>query len=1116
MEHTPTDFYINGYPVSGLIFERSLRIEAKDLKDEVVDINQKAKLTIELIEGEEGTLSCDDKNICNKEGESVTVSLLNGIFTLEQVGIQGKVGKTYTLKFTSQDLISTTLTVTIKEAGEPAKLSIKQQPSDTAENGVALQVKPIITTNGEPIKESIKIQLTDISGNFVKKQDVEITAVTCLPDVSCDSFFEGGDKIKTNESGEAKFENFIISGKKGHHSLFFISDEYDFINHRYLPININKEGKPDKFTFSENPKDDFTSESNLGNIGHIVIKDSGGNVADLNNQTGRLSISLSSDTNAELDCKNPEESGISSVSCSKQNTKKVTLSFNEAHVPLSSVTLAGKIGNHTLELLMNGFKQEFTVHIKNGGIATKITILNLDHCLVNPSSGNPSSDQYCYLGEFKQDEDKKELRLQVLDKNDNPSADQTVKFEDKARPSATNVKAISDKDGIVNVEIRTTEEDVYETYKYMWGLQPHGSSWVVNPKLSASINNQKANKHSRVTLEITTPLIIKLEWPYENSIAVEGLNHLKDGLTFHKLPENGNVTFDEDQKSFYSLLESKIDQAIYHINNNGENEVFDKFIYKYNVPDEFKDQLGDKLYPTVYIHLKNDPEYQKQWYLHSSKNGGINLNSAILLGHQRESNENGYTGDGIKIGIIGDEIYSDHDDIDEIQNFGEQAKSISRESTNVAGLIVASGWNSRGIRGVAPNSLLKSFSILDNLNYAPDNKDYNGLMEEYNFENLLFQSVDIYHLTAPWATHFNSETSIPPDSKTWEKIWEKIWEKTWFNQPIIRGSGNSFKKLENSNPSCKAKNKSCQMPINDSNLYHPAIINVAALDKERKRASYSIYNSSNWISAPGGEAGVNTEIITTCHAQSEGCQSGYTDFASTSASAALVTGVLALMLEANPKLDWRDIKYILAKTAVQIDKNDNGWITNKAGYKFHNAYGFGAIDAKAAVQMAINFTKGLSVLEKINPESKQAKAIVFCTVKNEQETEITITQDIYLEYVLLKLEHEPSGCLGETNLDQSGFISTITEAFTGKKYIEVTLKSPSNKTVFSQTLDSNSLSYIDEDSQPIIMMPSQFFGENTAGNWTLTIKDHTSQARYGVKVSLSIYGTKTDIRKTTE
>ena len=60
------------------------------------------------------------------------------------------------------------------------------------------------------------------------------------------------------------------------------------------------------------------------------------------------------------------------------------------------------------------------------------------------------------------------------------------------------------------------------------------------------------------------------------------------------------------------------------------------------------------------------------------------------------------------------------------------------------------------------------------------------------------------------------------------------------------------------------------------------------------------------------------------------------------------------MLEANPNLTWRDVKHILASSADKIDVNRttsyNGitqydWVTNAAGYNFHNWYGFGKIDA---------------------------------------------------------------------------------------------------------------------------------------------------------------------------
>ncbi|RLA06768.1 MAG: hypothetical protein DRQ51_08295 [Gammaproteobacteria bacterium] len=90
----------------------------------------------------------------------------------------------------------------------------------------------------------------------------------------------------------------------------------------------------------------------------------------------------------------------------------------------------------------------------------------------------------------------------------------------------------------------------------------------------------------------------------------------------------------------------------------------------------------------------------------------------------------------------------------------------------------------------------------------------------------------------------------------------------------------------------------------------------------------------------------------------------------TSSAAPSTTGVIALMLQANPNLTWRDIKHILATTSDNsptltdkvLDVNstnltiDDGWVTNNAGYKFSNAYGFGIINANSATTIANTYT----------------------------------------------------------------------------------------------------------------------------------------------------------------
>ena len=69
-------------------------------------------------------------------------------------------------------------------------------------------------------------------------------------------------------------------------------------------------------------------------------------------------------------------------------------------------------------------------------------------------------------------------------------------------------------------------------------------------------------------------------------------------------------------------------------------------------------------------------------------------------------------------------------------------------------------------------------------------------------------------------------------------------------------------------------------------------------------------------------------------------------------------------MSANSELDYRGVKHILAGTSKIIDSDRrvtlggidlHSWITNAAGYTFHNWYGFGKADADAAVAAAASF-----------------------------------------------------------------------------------------------------------------------------------------------------------------
>ena len=195
----------------------------------------------------------------------------------------------------------------------------------------------------------------------------------------------------------------------------------------------------------------------------------------------------------------------------------------------------------------------------------------------------------------------------------------------------------------------------------------------------------------------------------------------------------------------------------------------------------------------------------------------------------------------------------------------------------------------------------------------------------------------------------------------------------------------------------------------------PYFMKVAAIASNGKASSYSSGGASNWITGFGGEYGIEKPAIVStddsgCHlgANSKANQSdlkraygslveqfhkllanlfgrsdldpncNYTGTMNgTSAATPSLAGITALVLEANRALTWLDVKYILAKTARKVDAGvatdaqavtytpkgathalilSDPWVNNKGGFHFQSRYGFGLVDAGAAVAMAKTYT----------------------------------------------------------------------------------------------------------------------------------------------------------------
>ena len=130
---------------------------------------------------------------------------------------------------------------------------------------------------------------------------------------------------------------------------------------------------------------------------------------------------------------------------------------------------------------------------------------------------------------------------------------------------------------------------------------------------------------------------------------------------------------------------------------------------------------------------------------------------------------------------------------------------------------------------------------------------------------------------------------------------------------------------------------------------------VGAVGDDERRTAYSEWGTCVAVVAPsdGGWRGVVTADL--LHADGYGPGNVTDAFGGTSAAAPMAAGVVALMLAARPPsadaLRLADVREVLARTARRVDVHDAEWVQNDAALWFSPWYGFGLVDADAAVRL---------------------------------------------------------------------------------------------------------------------------------------------------------------------
>ncbi len=293
----------------------------------------------------------------------------------------------------------------------------------------------------------------------------------------------------------------------------------------------------------------------------------------------------------------------------------------------------------------------------------------------------------------------------------------------------------------------------------------------------------------------------------------------------------------------------------------------------------------------------------------------------------------------------------------------------------------------------------------------------------------------------------------------------------------------------------------------DQSKSYPYLIVVAATNAQGVSAFYSTPGANTWISAPGGddEIGIMGADLVGCSAGAstssstppfDNNQNGlnpncdyYSTGMGTSFASPIIAGGVALIRGANPALDWRDIKYILANTAVKIDPTagntghpnsadlagyiyQNGWVTNTAGYHFHNWYGFGQMDITAALFLATHVNFDLHELKSTDTLSdvpSYTSGVVNAAIPDNSAVGTTSTinvnrHNLVIEHVQIKVN------ITHTNIADLG--------------IEITAPSGTKSKVLNINSGTRAENYTN-----ITLGSNAFYGERNQGNWSIKVVD---------------------------
>lgn len=244
---------------------------------------------------------------------------------------------------------------------------------------------------------------------------------------------------------------------------------------------------------------------------------------------------------------------------------------------------------------------------------------------------------------------------------------------------------------------------------------------------------------------------------------------------------------------------------------------------------------------------------------------------------------------------------------------------------------------------------------------------------------------------------------------------------------------------------------------------------------------FSNPGASLLVSAPGSNVFSTSRQLETDRGSTFG--NDYSSMQGTSFAAPIVSGVAALMLEANPNLGYRDVQQILALSARWINDSTTQWGDNGArnwnggGMHASHDYGFGQVDARAAVRLAESWMARSTGEDEGVLAASSGPLGQTLAAGGSLRAELQLQAGVLVEHVEVDFDADV-GRLGDITM------AVVSPAGVRSVLLDRTGKAPGSDDTDVGNPHSGAFKYS--------FMSTHHRGESSAGTWALELKDATN------------------------